>query len=413
MDSKETLMSPVRVSLFDMLYSETQGPMDDRCNMSQPKPDTYEQLTTRIPAKELSTLLKVSSSLASTMELSEVLQIAIESVTDLLETGTGAIYTLEGEILILGATTPPLTPQFPDEFRLAHLANHPHIKRTVETKAPVYLGDARHETLLPSEKVIVDSRGLISVLYFPLLLKDSVIGVFIVGTTDKPREFIPSEIDLAYVLSFEVSLAVANAQLYEKAQQSIVDISQAYDATLEGWSRMLDLRDQVTEEHTHRVTELTVALAKRLGFPDAELGHIRRGALLHDIGKMGIPDSILQKPGPLTDTEWAIMQTHPEKAYKVLSRIHYLLPAVDIPYCHHEKWDGTGYPRRLKGEEIPLSARIFAVVDVYDALTSDRPYRKAWEKDKVLAYIRDQSGKHFFPEAVREFCEMIQQDSAR
>jgi putative nucleotidyltransferase with HDIG domain len=163
----------------------------------------------------------------------------------------------------------------------------------------------------------------------------------------------------------------------------------------------------VTEEHTHRVTELTVALAKRLGFTDAELGHIRRGALLHDIGKMGIPDAILQKPGPLTDTEWAIMQTHPEKAYKVLSRIDYLLPAVDIPYCHHEKWDGTGYPRRLRGEEIPLSARIFAIVDVFDALTSDRPYRKAWGKEKVLAYIREQSGKHFFPDAVKAFCEMV------
>lgn len=375
--------------------------------MSQPEFDTYQNLATRIPAKELSTLLKVSSSLASTMELSEVLQIAIESVTDLLDLGTGAIYTLENETLILGATTPPLPPQFPDELRLARLADHPHIKQTVKTKAPVYLGDSQHETLSPAEKVIVDSRGLISILYFPLLLKDAVIGVFIVGTTDKPRQFTPSEIDLSYVLSFEVSLAIANAQLYEKAQQSIVDISQAYDATLEGWSRMLDLRDQVTEEHTHRVTELTVALAKKMRLPESDLGHIRRGALLHDIGKMGIPDSILQKPGPLTDTEWAIMQTHPEKAYKVLSRIPYLLPAVDIPYCHHEKWDGTGYPRRLKGKEIPLSARIFTVVDVFDALTSDRPYRKAWGKEKALTYIREQSGRHFFPDVVRTFCEMV------
>jgi putative nucleotidyltransferase with HDIG domain len=375
--------------------------------MSQQEPDTYEELTTRIPAKELSTLLKVSSSLASTMELAEVLQIAIESVTDLLTLGTGAIYTLDHETLILGATTPPLPPQFPEELRLANLGDHPHIKKAVSTKTPVYIQDARQESLSPAEQVIVDSRGLISILYFPLLLKDAAIGIFIVGTTDQPRQFTASEINLCYVLSFEVSLAIANAKLYEKAQQSIVDISRAYDATLEGWSRMLDLRDQVTEEHTHRVTELTVALAKEMGFPESGLGHIRRGALLHDIGKMGIPDSILQKPGPLTDTEWAIMQTHPEKAFQVISRIDYLLPAVDIPYCHHEKWDGTGYPRKLKGEEIPLSARIFAVVDVYDALTSDRPYRKAWEKDKVLAYIREQAGQHFFPDAVRAFCEMV------
>jgi putative nucleotidyltransferase with HDIG domain len=374
--------------------------------MSQPEFDTYENLATRISAKELSTLLKVSGSLASTMELTEVLQIAIESVTDLLGLGTGAVYTLDNETLVLGATTPSLPSQLPDELRLARLDDHPHIKRVISTQAPVYLQDARAATLTPAEKVIVDSRHLVSILYFPLLLKENAVGVFIIGTTDTPRQFTASEINLCYVLSFEISLAIANAKLYEKAQQSIVDISQAYDATLEGWSRMLDLRDQVTEEHTHRVTDLTVALATKMGFSESELGHIRRGALLHDIGKMGIPDAILQKPGPLTDIEWAIMQTHPEKAYKVLSRIDYLLPAVDIPYCHHEKWDGTGYPRKLKGEEIPLSARIFAVVDVYDALTSDRPYRKAWEKEKALAYIREQSGRHFFPEAVRIFREI-------
>lgn len=370
--------------------------------------DTYEEFAARIPAKDLSTLLKVSSSLASTMELGEVLQIAIESVTDLLGLGTGAIYTLEDDMLVLGATTPPLPPQFPDGLRFAQLGGHPHVKKAVITKSPVYLQDTRSITLTHAERVIVDSRNLVSLLYFPLLLKDAAIGVFIVGTTDKPREFSTSEIDLCYVMSFEVSLAIANAQLFEKTQKSIVEISQAYDATLEGWSRMLDMRDQVTEEHTHRVTELTVALAEKMGFPDSELGHIRRGALLHDIGKMGIPDSILQKPGPLTDNEWAIMQTHPEKAYKVLSRIPYLLPAVDIPYCHHEKWDGSGYPRKLKGEEIPLSARIFAVVDVYDALTSDRPYRKAWDKEKALAYIQEQSGRHFYPDAVDAFCKMIE-----
>ena len=376
--------------------------------MVQRKFGAYEELATRITARELSTLLKVSSSLASTMELAEVLQIAIESVANLLNLGTGAIYTLENENLVLGATHPPIPPQFPDELRFAHLADHPHINSTVETKTPVYLRDASGAPLSPAEKVVVDSRHLVSILYFPLLLKEHAIGVFIVGTTDKPREFTPSEIDLCYVLSYEVSLAITNAQLYEKAQQSIMDISQAYDATLEGWSRMLDMRDHVTDEHTHRVTDLTVELAKRMGIPASELGHIRRGAFLHDIGKMGIPDSILQKPAPLTDTEWEIMKTHPEKAYRVLSKIHYLIPAVDIPYCHHEKWDGTGYPRKLKGTEIPLSARIFAVVDVYDALTSDRPYRKAWEKARALKYVQEQSGKHFYPEAVEAFIKMME-----
>jgi putative nucleotidyltransferase with HDIG domain len=195
--------------------------------------------------------------------------------------------------------------------------------------------------------------------------------------------------------------------LYKKAQQSYVDLSQAYDATLEGWSRVLDLRDHVTEEHTRRVVELTVTLAGRMGISNSELGHIRRGALLHDIGKMGIPDAILQKPDVLSDAEQQIMRTHPELAHQILSRIHYLNPVLDIPYCHHEKWDGTGYPRKLKGEEIPLTARIFAVVDVFDALTSDRPYRKAWQKKEALGYISDQSGIHFDPQAVKAFLEMV------
>ena len=188
-----------------------------------------------------------------------------------------------------------------------------------------------------------------------------------------------------------------------------MDLSDAYDATLEGWSHVLDMRDHATDEHTHRVAELTIALARKLGLSEPELGHIRRGALLHDIGKMGIPDAILLKPGKFNPREWKIMKTHPELAYRVLSHIGYLSPALEIPYCHHEKWDGTGYPRRLKGTQIPLSARIFAVVDVFDALTSDRPYRKAWTKKDALAYIKEQSGKHFYPEAVRAFLELLEE----
>ena len=158
---------------------------------------------------------------------------------------------------------------------------------------------------------------------------------------------------------------------------------------------------------TQRVADLTVELARRMGIPESELGQIRRGALIHDIGKMAIPDAILQKPDVLSATEMASMQTHPEKAFQILSQIDYLRAAIDIPYCHHEKWDGTGYPRGLKGEEIPLSARIFSVVDVFDALTSDRPYRKAWNQEKTLLYLQEQSGKHFYPEAVKAFSEMM------
>lgn len=148
-------------------------------------------------------------------------------------------------------------------------------------------------------------------------------------------------------------------------------------------------------------------LVERLGVPRETWEHVRRGTLLHDIGKMGVPDSILRKPGPLTDDEWAVMKTHPQKALDMLGAIEFLVPALDIPYCHHERWDGTGYPRGLAGEEIPLVARIFAVVDVYDALTSDRHYRPGWNHDRAIAYIREESGRHFDPVAVEAFLAAI------
>jgi putative nucleotidyltransferase with HDIG domain len=181
----------------------------------------------------------------------------------------------------------------------------------------------------------------------------------------------------------------------------------AYDETIEGWSHAMDLRDEETEGHSRRVTELTLKLAGSLGCSPEELMQIRRGSLLHDIGKLGVPDHILRKAGPLTDDEWQIMRQHPKLAYDMLASITYLHQALDIPYCHHEKWDGSGYPRGIKETQIPLAARIFAVVDVWDALTSDRPYRKAWTREKALAHIREQSGKHFDPTLVELFVREV------
>jgi putative nucleotidyltransferase with HDIG domain len=185
-----------------------------------------------------------------------------------------------------------------------------------------------------------------------------------------------------------------------------VELTLAYDATIEGWSHALDLRDKETEGHTQRVADLTLRLAQVMGVGDHELIHIRRGALLHDIGKMGITDEILRKPASLDEPEWVVMRQHPLYAYDMLSPISYLRPALDIPYCHHEKWDGSGYPRGLAREQIPLAARLFAVVDVYDALTSDRPYRKAWSHKKALEYVQQQAGQHFDPEIVSAFLGM-------
>ncbi|NUM46415.1 MAG: response regulator [Anaerolineales bacterium] len=185
------------------------------------------------------------------------------------------------------------------------------------------------------------------------------------------------------------------------------ELQHTYDATMEGWVHALDLRDKETEGHTQRVTELTVRLAQRAGIQGDALLHVRRGALLHDIGKLGIPDAILLKPGKLTEEEWGIMRQHPVYAYEWLSPIDYLRPALDIPYCHHERWDGTGYPRGLKGEAIPLAARLFAIVDVWDALRSDRAYRPGWPQEKILEHLLASSGSHFDPQVVPLFLEVL------
>ncbi len=236
----------------------------------------------------------------------------------------------------------------------------------------------------------------------PLIAKGQVKGVLEVFLRSH-REPDDEWLNFFETLAGQVAIAVDNVTLFEGLQRANLELGLAYDATIEGWSHALDLRDKETEGHSQRVTDKTVEIARDLGMSEEQLIHVRRGALLHDIGKMGVPDGILLKPGKLTDEEWVIMSKHPQFAYDMLAPIAYLRPALDIPYCHHEKWDGTGYPRGLKGEQIPLPARIFAVVDVYDALTSDRPYSKAWTKEKALGYIREQSGHHFDPRVVDAF----------
>lgn len=210
-------------------------------------------------------------------------------------------------------------------------------------------------------------------------------------------------------------LGITQLNRYQKLSQERAKLREvnaqllsAYEATIEGWSHALDLRDRETEGHSRRVTELTAKLAEALGMGGDEIMHIRRGALMHDMGKIGIPDSILHKPDQLSDEEWAIMRKHPQLAYDMLYPIEYLHPALVIPLNHHEKWDGTGYPRGLTGEEIPIAARLFAIVDVWDALTSDRPYRPAWSEEEARTYIREQSGKHFDPQVVDLFFKIIE-----
>ncbi|MDQ7843680.1 MAG: GAF domain-containing protein [Armatimonadota bacterium] len=254
-------------------------------------------------------------------------------------------------------------------------------------------------------------EGFVTYAAAPLVAKGQVKGIMEVFHR-APLTPDAEWLGFLEALAGQAAIAVDNAALFEGLQRSNLELTLAYDTTLEGWSRALDLRDRETEGHTQRVVELTLRLARAMGLREEELVHVRRGALLHDIGKMGIPDSILHKPGPLTEAEWEIMRRHPVYAYDLLSPIAYLRPALDIPYCHHEKWDGTGYPRGLQGEQIPLAARIFAVVDVLDALTSDRPYRRAWSRERALAYIREQAGAHFDPAVVNAFFRLVDGEPA-
>lgn len=272
----------------------------------------------------------------------------------------------------------------------------------------IYITEDLHNdpiaSILPDEtEALQDARSGISL---PLLSQEMVIGVLHVRLIEK-HVFSETEIRLLTAIAEMAGNALHRTKLYERTVQQSDELAQAYDNTLAGWARALELRDELTEGHTRRVTELTLELARTMHISENDLIQIRRGAILHDIGKMGIPDAILNKPGPLTAHELRIMQMHTQYAYEMISFIPFLKPASDIPYCHHEWWNGNGYPRSLKGEEIPLSARIFSVIDVWDALTSDRPYRAAWTAENALKYIQDGSGKQFDPMVVEAFLKLI------
>jgi len=259
------------------------------------------------------------------------------------------------------------------------------------------------------QALLFDGEGFEMYVGLPLISRGQVKGILEVFNRSpiKPRQ---DWLEFLKTVANQAAIAVDNALLFNDLQHSNADLRLAYDSTLEGWAHMLELRDQETEGHTRRVADLTVRLARAMGVNESGLVQIRRGALLHDMGKMGVPDEILRKTGPLNDDERMVMRRHPKWAFDVLNSISYLVPALDIPYCHHEKWDGSGYPRGLRGKEIPLAARIFAIIDVWDALISARPYRQAWSKEKTLAYILEESGHYFDPEVVAAFMQLVERE---
>ena len=276
--------------------------------------------------------------------------------------------------------------------------------QAVFNRKMVHIHRLSHEESLLHDTKIPDEELFVSYLAVPLIAKGEVKGVLeIFERTTSGEE--PEWMDFLGTLVGQAAIAIDNASLFDRLQRTNMELRIAYDATIEGWSRALELRDRETEGHSERVTEMTMRLARRIGIREDQMMHLRRGALLHDIGKMGIPDSILLKPGILNDQEWSIMRKHPVYAHQLLSPIEFLRPALIIPYCHHEKWDGSGYPRGIKGEEIPLVARAFTIVDIYDALTSERPYRKAWTRDMTITHIKSLTGNQLDPDITAIFLE--------
>ena len=272
--------------------------------------------------------------------------------------------------------------------------------RAAQERSLVHIPDLTKARDSFLRKMLLAGEDFVSYHGLPLIAKGEIMGVLEIfhrSRLVRDKEWL----DFLQALAAQAAIAINNVTLFDNLQRSNTELFHAYDATIEGWSRALELRDNETEGHTQRVAALTVKLARLFGLRDAALVQVRWGALLHDIGKMGVPDGILFKNDTLTEAEWVVMKKHPVFAYEMLSPIRYLRSALDIPYAHHEKWDGSGYPLGLKGEQIPLVARIFAVVDVWDALRSNRLYRSSWSVAKVRKHLRSLAGTHFDPHVVK------------
>lgn len=350
----------------------------------------------------LSALRAIDKAILSGGELTSTLYILLESLTRLLEVEASAIFLFDSE-----------TKELKLSASLGFFGEYPHAityalgedmvgKAALELQT-VYLHDLEKLDLHISQAI--KGTGVIDYFAVPLFANDCLRGVLEVY--DRAPHFDTEWKSYLETLAGQAAIAIAQSTLLADLKTANLELSEAYEETLKGWSRALSLRDRETDDHTQRVVELSLRLAEKMGLHGEQLLHFQRGAILHDIGKMGIPDEILLKPGQLLEGEWAVMRKHPLYAQKLLSPIRYLEAAMSIPLYHHERWDGNGYPLGLRGTEIPLEARIFAVIDVWDALRSDRPYRKALSDREALNYVEDQSEKHFDPEVVRVFVELL------
>jgi PAS domain S-box-containing protein/putative nucleotidyltransferase with HDIG domain len=357
----------------------------------------YDQAMTRL--QHVQTLHSIDMAISANLDLSVILDV-------LLNQGTAQLNVDAACILLLNPNTHILEYAARNGFAAKEIkATQLRLGEGLPGRVAIDRKIMQVPDLSKSDDLVrryLFEEGFVSYQAFPLIAKGQLQGVLEIFNR-KPIAVNDEQTGFLETLATQAAIAIDNSQLFSDLQRSNFELEMAYDATIEGWSRALELRDQETEGHTLRVADMTIQLAQAMDVRGEELTHIRRGALLHDIGKMGVPDRILLKPGKLTTKEWKVMRQHTVYASDMLWPIEFLRPAIDIPYCHHERWDGTGYPRQLKGEQIPLSARLFAVADVWDALTNDRPYRKAWTKEKALDYITTNAGKHFDPRVVETF----------
>lgn len=352
---------------------------------------------------QLVALVGVGRAINSSLGLQRVLEEVMDSLIGLMHAERGFLMLREGDGELKKQIARGI--DHSDLENVEFKVSRTIVDKVATTGEAILTTNAQEDPRFENQ-MSVAAYQLRSILCAPLKIKNELMGVIYVDNRAHAGIFREHELRLIRAYADQAAVAIDNAQLFEELEASNTELQEAYKATLEGWVHALDLRDKETEGHTQRVTALTERLARLMGVGDEDLIHIKRGALLHDIGKMAIQDRILRKEGPLTREEREEINKHPVYAYEMLRKIDFLRPAIEIPYCHHEKWDGTGYPRGLKGETIPFSARIFPVVDVWDAMTSDRPYRKRLPHDKVREKIKAESGMHFDPQVVDAFLKM-------
>jgi PAS domain S-box-containing protein len=355
--------------------------------------------------QNIQALHKIDQAIAGSLDLNLTLNVVLEQAKTQLNIDAAAVLLLNPHTQILEFTSGlGFRSKAIERSRLR--LGEGHSGRAALERRTMSVTDLLENSTQFDRATLLADEGFATYFGTPLIAKGQVNGVLEVFHRSP---FAPDEnwLEFFKILAGQAAIAVDSASLFTDLIHSNAELFAAYDSTIEGWSHALDLRDKETEGHSQRVTEMTLKLARAAGITEKELAHVRHGALLHDIGKMGVPDHILLKPDKLTDEEWVAMRKHPTFAFELLSPIAYLRPALDIPYCHHEKWDGSGYPRGLKGEQIPLAARLFAIIDVWDALRSDRPYRQGWSKEKVIEHIKSLSGTHFDPKAVELFLNMM------